>query len=160
MSRAPRSDRGSAERRRVPPRAGLRRTAIERALAEYEEAQRFSADRPEGRLNLAWLHIQRGELGQAEEEYLAALEMAPWFAATYVNLSDLYRTLDREDEGEQQLRRGLEGAALWIGPLPRDASQQLLGEMQADPLVAPAHSLALGRHSLHVGESPEAGGGR
>jgi tetratricopeptide (TPR) repeat protein len=97
----------------LPPSqvAGLRRSILDRALAEYEKAQWFNADRAEGRLNQAWLQIQRGELEQAEKEYLAALEMAPWFAATYVNLADLYRAQNREDEGERLLRQGLEKAA-------------------------------------------------
>jgi tetratricopeptide (TPR) repeat protein len=87
------------------------RSLIAGGLAEYEEAQRFNADRAESRLNLGWLHIQRGELGNAEKEYLKALEMVPWFSSAYVNLADLYRSQSREAEGEQLLRRGLERAA-------------------------------------------------
>ena len=86
----------------------FQRPALAAALGEHEADQLFNADRAEGRLNLAWLYLQKGRSDLAEQEYLAALEMAPWFAATYVNLSDLYRAQNREDEGERLLRRGLE----------------------------------------------------
>jgi len=88
--------------------AGLNRSSIERGTAEYEAAQWFNADRAEGRLNQAWLHLQRGEPDRAEQEYLRALEMAPWFGPAYVNLADLYRAQGRETEGENLLHRGLE----------------------------------------------------
>jgi tetratricopeptide (TPR) repeat protein len=84
------------------------RPSVSAALAEWEADQRFNSDRAEGRLNLAWLYLQQGEAESAEKEYLDAFDMAPWFAATYVNLADLYRGLGRDDEGERLLRNGLE----------------------------------------------------
>jgi tetratricopeptide (TPR) repeat protein len=87
------------------------RSLLRSALNDYEAAQRFNADRAEGRLNLGWLAIQRHRLEEAEREYRAALELAPWFAPAYVNLADLYRLMQREREGEEVLRRGLERAA-------------------------------------------------
>lgn len=84
--------------------------AFRAALADYEAAQRFNADRAENRLNLGWLHLQQGEAGQAEGQYRKALEMAPWLAAGYVNLADLYRNQGRDSEGETLLRQGLEKA--------------------------------------------------
>jgi tetratricopeptide (TPR) repeat protein len=87
------------------------RSLLRSALNDYETAQRFNADRAEGRLNLGWLAIQRHRLPEAEREYRAALEMAPWFAPAYVNLADLYRLMERESEAEEVLRQGLESAA-------------------------------------------------
>ena len=87
------------------------RSLLRSALNDYEKAQRFNADRAEGRLNLGWLSIQRHQLAEAEMEYRAALEMAPWYSPVYVNLADLYRLMERESEGEQVLRRGLGRAA-------------------------------------------------
>jgi tetratricopeptide (TPR) repeat protein len=91
--------------------SGVPPAALRAALTEYEDAQRFNADRAENRLNLGWLHTQRRELGEAESEYLKALEMAPWLAPAYVNLADLYRNQSRESEGEELLRQGLDRAA-------------------------------------------------
>jgi tetratricopeptide (TPR) repeat protein len=87
------------------------RSLLRHALNDYEEAQRFNADRAEGRLNLGWLAIQRHRLPEAEGEYRAALEMAPWFAPAYVNLADLYRLMERESDAQEVLRQGLELAA-------------------------------------------------
>ena len=87
------------------------RSLLRAALNEYEAAQRFNADRAEGRLNLGWLALQRSRPAEAEAEYLAAIDMAPWFAPAYVNLADLYRQLGRDAEGEEVLRRGLGAAA-------------------------------------------------
>ena len=87
------------------------RSLLRSALNDYEAAQRFNADRAEGRLNLGWLAIQRHRLEEAEREYRAALELAPWFAPAYVNLADLYRLMQREREGEEVLRQGLGRAA-------------------------------------------------
>ncbi len=86
------------------------RSRIDAALAEYEEAQRFNADRSEGRLRLGWLELRRGNAAAAEREYRTALEMAPWDPAPYVNLADLYRATNREAEGERVLREGLDRA--------------------------------------------------
>jgi tetratricopeptide (TPR) repeat protein len=87
------------------------RSLLRSALNNYEQAQRFNADRAEARLNLGWLAIQRSRFAVAESEYLAALEMAPWFSPAYVNLADLYRVMERDSEGELLLRRGIERAA-------------------------------------------------
>ena len=86
------------------------RSLLRAALNDYETVQRFNADRAEGRLNLGWLAVHRNRPEEAEREYRAALEMAPWFAPAYVNLADLYRLMDREAEGEAVLRQGLERA--------------------------------------------------
>ncbi|MFQ5350801.1 MAG: multiheme c-type cytochrome, partial [Thermoanaerobaculia bacterium] len=97
----------------VPDRdLGLgQRSLLRTALRDYETAQRYNADRAEGRLNLGWLAIRRHRLDEAEREYLTAVELAPWLAHGYVNLADLYRSTGRESEGEAVLRRGLELAA-------------------------------------------------
>ena len=87
------------------------RSLLRAALNDYERAQRFNADRAEARLNLGWLAIQRSRYDDAEREYLDAIEMAPWFSPGYVNLADLYRLTERDAEGEEILRRGLERAA-------------------------------------------------
>jgi Flp pilus assembly protein TadD len=66
-----------------------------------------NADRPEAHLNLAVLAIASGELELAREEYETALRLGPWFVPTYVNLADLHRQTQRDDEAERVLRAGL-----------------------------------------------------
>jgi tetratricopeptide (TPR) repeat protein len=83
------------------------RARLERPLAEYRAAQMENADRPEARLNLAVLAIALGEPELARAEYETALRLGPWFVPAYVNLADLHRQAQREDEAERVLRTGL-----------------------------------------------------
>jgi len=83
------------------------RTRLERPLAEYRAAQMVNADRPEAHLNLADLAIASGELELARDEYETALRLGPWFVPSYVNLADLHRQTQRDDEAERVLRAGL-----------------------------------------------------
>jgi tetratricopeptide (TPR) repeat protein len=83
------------------------RTRLERPLAEYRAAQMENADRPEARLNLAILAIALGDLELARAEYETALRLGPWFVPAYVNLADLHRQTQRDDEAERVLRTGL-----------------------------------------------------
>jgi Flp pilus assembly protein TadD len=83
------------------------RAALDRALAEYRQAQEVNADRPEAHLNLGVLQAQLGKPLEAERAYRTALRIDPSFAPTYVNLADLYRVQQRDEEGENILRQGL-----------------------------------------------------
>jgi tetratricopeptide (TPR) repeat protein len=83
------------------------RARLESPLAEYRAAQMENADRPEARLNLAVLAIALGDLELARAEYETALRLGPWFVPAYVNLADLHRQTQRDDEAERVLRTGL-----------------------------------------------------
>lgn len=78
-----------------------------RAAAEFIAAQKLNADRPEARVALGNFHARQGGVVEAETEYRAAIRLDPSFTAAAVNLSDLYRQLGREREGEQVLRDAL-----------------------------------------------------
>jgi len=80
---------------------------LNRALAEFEAAQRENADRPEAHTNLGNLHLVRGNIEQAEAAYRKAIAIDPRFVPAYVNLADLYRTQKRDAESEKILREGL-----------------------------------------------------
>src|SRR4029450_12617561 len=83
------------------------RAALDLALAEYRQAQERNADRPEAHLNLGVLQAQLGKPLEAERAYRTALRIDSSFAPTYVNLADLYRAQNRDEEGEKILRQAL-----------------------------------------------------
>jgi Flp pilus assembly protein TadD len=76
---------------------------LDKAIQEYVAAQQINADRPEGRLNLGLLYTRKGEFKRAEEHYRQALKLQPSFAPAYVNLADLYRLQQRDQDGEKVL---------------------------------------------------------
>ena len=83
------------------------RERFDRAAAEFVDAQRLNADRPESRSALGSFLAKRGRPVEAETEYKAALRLSPQFALAAINLADLYRALGREAEGETVLRTAL-----------------------------------------------------
>ncbi len=83
------------------------RERFERAAAEFIDAQRFNADRPESRSALGSFFAKRGRAADAEAEYKAALRLSPQFAPAAINLADLYRALGREVDAETALRTAL-----------------------------------------------------
>ena len=97
LGSAPESELGSA-----------RAQTLKKPLQELESYAQSQADRPETHLQMGVFWTQRGEAGRAEQEYLAALELEPRLVQSTVNLADLYRSLGRESEAEQCLRKGLQ----------------------------------------------------
>jgi len=83
------------------------RNAFVRAAAEFEASQRLNADRPEGRTALGNFYALQGDAATAEAEYRAAIRLDPFFAAAPINLSDLYRQLGRDADGERVLRTAI-----------------------------------------------------
>ncbi len=119
--------------------------ALRRALAEYQAAQELNADRPEGQLNLAWLHTAQGDTALAEKACLEALFLDPYFIPAYVNLADLYRLMDRDADGERVLREGLargpEAAslhhALGLNLVRREKLGEAIGSLKRAADLAP-----------------------
>jgi tetratricopeptide (TPR) repeat protein len=77
------------------------------ALDEYVAAERFNADRPEGRANLGNLHAAQGRAEQAEAAFRAALALDPSFEQAALNLADVQRGRGLEQEAERTLREAL-----------------------------------------------------
>ena len=85
----------------IPPQY---RSALRQTLAEYERTQLFHADSPEGQSNLGWLSLVRGDTLASTRHYRQALEIDPTFAPAHLNLADLYRSQERDEEAERVLR--------------------------------------------------------
>jgi predicted CXXCH cytochrome family protein len=81
---------------------------LARGMTEYVASQAANAERPEARANVAGLYAELGMFGRAEGMYLSAIEKHPHFAPAYVNLADLYRMQQRDEEGERILRQALQ----------------------------------------------------
>jgi predicted CXXCH cytochrome family protein len=91
---------------------GTRQPAADRdrfaqAAAEFVAAQRLNADRPEARSALGSFLARQARAVEAEVEYRSALALDPSFSPAAINLSDLYRQLGRESDGERVLRDAL-----------------------------------------------------
>ncbi len=89
--------------------------ALSRATDEYVNAQQLNADRPEAHMNLGLLYARENHFDKAEAELKIALSLDPSFAPAAVNLADLYRGLNRDEEGGLVLKDA-------ISHSPNDAS--------------------------------------
>jgi tetratricopeptide (TPR) repeat protein len=87
------------------------RAALKSATAEYIEARSFNTDRGEGLADMAYVAMLAGDFKYAEENLREALDIDPTFTAAYVNLADLYRSQERDEEADSTLREGLKKAA-------------------------------------------------
>jgi tetratricopeptide (TPR) repeat protein len=65
------------------------------------------AERPEAHSNLATLYVESGDAPQAEAALRTAIRIEPRAVGARVNLADLYRLMEREQDAEQVLREGL-----------------------------------------------------
>jgi predicted CXXCH cytochrome family protein len=140
------------------------RERFERAAAEFIDAQRFNADRPESRSALGGFYAKRGRPVEAEAEYKAAMRLSPQFAPAAINLADLYRGLGREAEGESVLRAALDVSpndaglhyALGLALVRLKRSDEALGELRQAAELDPgqaryAYVYAVALHSADRG---------
>ncbi len=79
------------------------RAAFGKAAEDYVAAERYNADRAESRTNLGNFFSRRGDAAAAENEYRAAIALAP-VVAPRIALADLYRATGREADAESLLR--------------------------------------------------------
>lgn len=88
----------------LPP---AEQTKLNQAVEDYLQAQWAIAERPEAHLNRGLVFMDRGQVTQAEEAYRMALKQDENFFPALVNLADLYRLQNRDQEGEAALRKAL-----------------------------------------------------
>jgi predicted CXXCH cytochrome family protein len=81
---------------------------LDKAVADYEAAQRANAERPESDLNLGLLYVALASPDRAEAAYRSAIRKDPTFVPAYVNLADLLRAQGRSSEAV--LREGVAAA--------------------------------------------------
>jgi tetratricopeptide (TPR) repeat protein len=84
--------------------------ALGKLYREYEGVYRQHADMPGVQLQLGVFFATRGDLPRAEAAYREALALNPQLIPAYLNLADLLRTVQREDEARGLLLQALEVA--------------------------------------------------
>ncbi|MGR5065038.1 multiheme c-type cytochrome [Photobacterium sp. DNB22_13_2] len=107
------------------------RDSLNTPLQEYIEIQKFNADRGFGRTNLGNVHRAMGEMDNAIAWYQGAIEIEPYFANSYVNLADLYRSQNNEKLALQVLEQGMK-AQPNDSALPYSAGLALLRTGEAE----------------------------
>jgi len=83
------------------------RELLTEVFDEYVAALRVSEDHPATRTRLADFYAQRGMPVEAETTYREVLAFDSTHLPAYLNLSELYRSVGRERDGEAVLLRGL-----------------------------------------------------
>lgn len=83
---------------------------LRKLFAEYVSIQKQHADMPGVLMQLGLFHAQRGDTPAAEAAYREALALNPQLVPAYLNLADLLRAGQRDDEARQLLLQALEVA--------------------------------------------------
>ena len=83
------------------------REELDKALAEYIEAQHFNAERPESHANLGALYFARGRIANARAAYGKALEIDRTFIPAAIAFAELNRSGGDEGAAESVLRKAL-----------------------------------------------------
>jgi tetratricopeptide (TPR) repeat protein len=81
---------------------------LEKAIAEYRQAQHVNAERPESHINLGLLAIRLQQFDVAEKAYRQAIKLDTNAAEAYVNLADLYRLQQQENKAEEILLQAVQ----------------------------------------------------
>ncbi|PSW13173.1 deca-heme c-type cytochrome [Photobacterium rosenbergii] len=124
----------------------LQKDSLNKPLQEYIEIQQFNADRGFGRTNLGNVYRAMGDVDEAVSWYQGAIGIEPYFANSYVNLADLYRSQNEEGLALEVLQQGMK-AQPNDSTLPYSAGLAYLraGEMQqAKSLLKTAAEMAEG----------------
>lgn len=77
------------------------------ALKDFFAEQKLNADQPETLVNLGNLYAAQGKPAEAEKAYRAALKLDDLWGPAYVNLADVLRETQRDQESELILQQGI-----------------------------------------------------
>lgn len=78
-----------------------------KAENDYLQIQHTNSDVTAGLLNLGVYHYRNGDMKQAESYYRKSIETEPYFDGSYINLADLYRNINRDNDGLKVLEEGV-----------------------------------------------------
>ena len=78
-----------------------------KAFKELQQSNDISSWRGEGRMNLGINALQSGDAIAAEKAFKATLVIEPYFDTGYINLADLYRSLQRPAQVSSVLLKGM-----------------------------------------------------
>ena len=76
------------------------------ALNDYLDMQYFNNDRSFAHANIGVVHAYQGKYDEAISAFNKGIEIEPYFAPTYLNLSKAYRQLGRESDAIASLLQG------------------------------------------------------
>ena len=117
------------------------------ALAEWEAAQRFNADRPEAQANLGTLYTEQQSWDQAVAAYRRALALDPTYVQASVNLADADRA--RGDEAARKACCARRSRTTRGRRPPTTHS----GSPSSARVTPPGHSLSSGRRPSSIPRS-------
>jgi len=81
--------------------------AFNNALNELLMSNELTSWRGEGRANQGLLALEQNQVSKAEQAFLGAITVEPYFDTGYINLADLYRTQQRSAEVASVLVKGM-----------------------------------------------------
>jgi len=81
--------------------------AFNKAFAELLASNELTSWRGEGRANQGLLALETNQVSNAEQAFLGAITVEPYFDTGYINLADLYRTQQRSAEVASVLVKGM-----------------------------------------------------
>ena len=82
----------------LPSMGRTTKELYDKTLDEYLAIETTNADHPFAWLNIGNYFLQVGDIGEAEQAYLRAITLEPALPQSYINLTDLYRRTDQDDE--------------------------------------------------------------
>lgn len=74
---------------------------------EYLDSMKVNADMPSGQSSIGLYYSARGNYPAAEKAYQHALKLSPQYVPAMINLADVYRATNRDDQAKIMLERAL-----------------------------------------------------
>ncbi len=81
--------------------------AYQDAEKEFITAQNQTGWRGEGAFNLGLFYSGQAKMDLAQQQYLSAITIDPYFPASYINLADIFREQNNEMQSHDMIDRGL-----------------------------------------------------